>query len=136
MAAIKALVVDDDPGTREYLTLLLEQLDFSVRSARDGFIAVEIMNEFRPQLMLLDIGMPVLSGLDVLRLARPQIDRGCRVIMTTASGSRTDVEASVQLGACGYMLKPVTPAVLRRRVEHHLQLRSSPRPDAVVDWLV
>ncbi len=105
----RTLVVDDHPLTRAALVGLLEQHDFPVvAEARDGNEAVERARELQPDLVLLDLAMPNVGGLDALprlRAAAP----GCEVVVLTASGTEENLLAAIRAGAAGYLLKTEPP---------------------------
>ena len=103
------LVVDDHPLTRDALAALLGQHGFAVvGQASDGEEAVELAARLRPGLVLLDLSMPGLSGLDALprlRAAAP----ACEVVVLTASGTEENLLAAIRGGAAGYLLKSEPP---------------------------
>ena len=116
------LVVDDEPALVEVLETYLRDEGFAVLSAGDGRTAVEIALSRQPDLVLLDLNLPTLSGLDAFREIRAQMD--VPVIMLTARGSEVDRVVGLELGADDYVSKPYSPrevvarvkTVLRRRV--------------------
>jgi DNA-binding response OmpR family regulator len=116
------LVVEDEPALVEVLETYLRDEGFAVLSAGDGRTAVEIALSRQPDLVLLDLNLPVLSGLDAFREIRAQLD--VPVIMLTARGSEVDRVVGLELGADDYVSKPYSPrevvarvkTVLRRRV--------------------
>jgi DNA-binding response OmpR family regulator len=117
------LVVDDEPIVRDVLSRYLEREGFHVRTAGDGVEAIEAVLADRPDLVLLDLMLPRLDGLEVFR--RLQGSRPPAVIMLTARGEETDRIVGLELGADDYVTKPFSPrevvarvrAVLRRAVD-------------------
>ena len=105
----RTLVVDDHPLTRAALVGLLEQHDFSVvAEAGDGEEAIDRARELQPDIVLLDLSMPGLSGLEALprvRAAAPD----CEVVVLTASGTEENLLAAIRAGAAGYLLKTEPP---------------------------
>ena len=105
----RTLVVDDHPLTRAALVALLEQHHFPVvAEAGDGEEAIERARELQPDLILLDLSMPRLGGLDALprlRAAAP----ACEVVVLTASGTEENLLAAIRAGAAGYLLKTEPP---------------------------
>jgi DNA-binding response OmpR family regulator len=79
-----ALIVDDDPDTRERMALLLEHDGWSVRQARDGERALLLAREHVPEVIVLDLALPTLSGLDVLRILKSWTDQPTRVVVVSA----------------------------------------------------
>lgn len=105
----RILVVDDHPLTRDALAALLEQHGFRVvGQAADGEEAVERARELHPDLVLLDLSMPGVDGLEALprlRAAAP----GCEVVVLTASGTEQNLLGAIRGGAAGYLLKSEPP---------------------------
>jgi DNA-binding NarL/FixJ family response regulator len=106
---VRVLLVDDHPITRDALAALLGQHDFTVvGQAADGAEAVELARRLRPQLVLLDLSMPGLGGLEALpriRDASPE----CEVVVLTASGTEENLLSAIRGGAAGYLLKSEPP---------------------------
>jgi DNA-binding NarL/FixJ family response regulator len=107
--ATRVLIVDDHPLTRDALTALLGQHDFSVvGEAADGEQAVEAARSLQPDLILLDLSMPGIGGLGALPLLR-EAAPGCEVVMVTASVAEENLLAAIRAGAAGYVLKTEPP---------------------------
>jgi DNA-binding response OmpR family regulator len=135
------LVVDDEPKIVDVVREYLEHAGFSVRTAGDGPAALERARALAPDLIVLDLGLPGLDGLDVAR----QLRRTSRVpvIILTARGDEVDRIIGLELGADDYLVKPFSPrelvarvrAVLRRVDEHDTTAGDEPlvRGDLVVD---
>jgi DNA-binding response OmpR family regulator len=120
------LVVDDDPDVCDLVTYKLEQSGFEVRRASDGDAALREVAQRIPDLVLLDIMMPGISGLEVLeRLRSDQATAVIPVVMLTAKAQENDVERGFQLGADDYVVKPFSPRELVRRVTAVLSRRQS-----------
>jgi DNA-binding response OmpR family regulator len=120
------LVVDDDPDVCDLVTYKLEQSGFEVRRASDGDAALREVAQRVPDLVLLDIMMPGISGLEVLELWRSdQATAAIPVVMLTAKAQENDVERGFQLGADDYVVKPFSPRELVRRVTAVLSRRQS-----------
>ena len=117
----RILVVDDEPGIAANLQALLEASGYRVEVAANGVEAMEMARRLKPHLMLLDVKLPMLSGLDVCRaLKQDRSTRSIRIIMLTALGMLSDVERAVQCGADDYLHKPVEPAKVLEKVKQHL----------------
>ncbi|HEV8625357.1 MAG TPA: response regulator transcription factor [Acidimicrobiia bacterium] len=135
------LVVDDEPKIVDVVREYLEHAGFAVRTAGDGPSALERARALAPDLIVLDLGLPGLDGLDVAR----QLRRSSRVpvIILTARGDEVDRIIGLELGADDYLVKPFSPrelvarvrAVLRRVDEHDTTADDEPlvRGDLVVD---
>jgi DNA-binding NarL/FixJ family response regulator len=106
---VRVLLVDDHPITREALAALLGQHDFTVvGQAADGAEAIELARTLRPQLVLLDLSMPGLGGLDALPSIRDAAPE-CEVVVLTASGTEENLLSAIRGGAAGYLLKSEPP---------------------------
>ena len=111
------LVADDDPDIRDLVVFKLEQAGFEVRAVADGSAALTALEDLTPDLVVLDVMMPGLSGLDVLRQIRT-MDRlhGVKVLLLTARARDTDVDDGYSTGADEYVTKPFSPRELLHRV--------------------
>ena len=125
------LVIDDDPLIREFVDLVLSQSGHRVSAAPNGTIGLEALSHVRADLVLLDIQMPVMSGLEVLRLIRKHRRLRTPVMMITARGDIDTVKQALNEGANGYIVKPFTAADLSKRVNALLaQEQKAPTPPA------
>lgn len=115
------LVADDDPDIRDLVVFKLEQAGFEVRAVADGSAALTALEDLTPDLVVLDVMMPGLSGLDVLRQIRT-MDRlhGVKVLLLTARARDTDVDDGYNTGADDYVTKPFSPRELLHRVNSML----------------
>jgi DNA-binding response OmpR family regulator len=100
-----ALVVDDDPDSRTILAKVAEKQGFRVVEGKDGVEAVRFARELRPDLILMDIGMPRKSGLDALREIR-EADPHVPVVIVSAAEHPESGEMALDLGAVNFVLKP------------------------------
>jgi DNA-binding response OmpR family regulator len=120
------LVVDDDPDVCDLVTYKLEQSGFDVRRASDGDQALREVAKKVPDLVLLDVMMPGVTGLEVLeRWRADETTSAMPVIMLTAKAQENDVERGFELGADDYVIKPFSPRELVRRVTAVLSRRQS-----------
>ena len=108
------LVVDDEPKTVKLAQDYLEQGGFRVLSTDSGGTALEIARRERPNLVVLDLGLPEMDGLDVCRAIR--LDSEVPIIMLTARAEETDRLVGLELGADDYITKPFSPKELVARV--------------------
>ena len=115
MAIVKTvLVVDDEPQIVQLVRDYLEHGGFAVLTAGDGPTALRIARTQRPDLVVLDLGLPGLDGLDVTRSLRR--DGAVPIIMLTARGDESDKLVGLELGADDYLTKPFSPKELVARV--------------------
>ena len=118
----KILVVDDEPINLQVLRQIL-QGDYRLLFARDGEKALQLAADERPHLILIDVMMPGLNGLETCRrLKSGTTTRAIPVIFVTALSEASDESAGFDAGAVDYITKPVSPAVVRARVRTHLSL--------------
>ena len=104
---IKAVVVDDEPITRLDLVQMLEELDITVvGSVADGFDAVELCQRTRPDVVLMDINMPLFDGLGASEQIILNKFAGC-VIIVSGYSDRANIKRAAQAGAAGWIVKPV-----------------------------
>jgi DNA-binding response OmpR family regulator len=121
------LLVDDEPKIIQLARDYLEHAGFSVLTARDGQAALAAARSARPDLVVLDLGLPKLDGLDVTRSLRK--DSPVPIIMLTARGEETDKLVGLELGADDYIVKPFSPKELVARVRAVLR-RAETLPSA------
>ena len=110
----RILVVDDEPKIVQLVRDYLERAGFAVSTARDGHEALMRAHQERPDLIVLDLGLPQLDGLEVTRRLRR--DSGVPIIMLTARDDETDKVVGLELGADDYVTKPFSPRELEARV--------------------
>ena len=120
----RILVVDDNPQNLELLVAYLDALEAEVSTAADGVEALEKIQDDRPDLILLDIMMPRMSGFEVCRkLKSDPRTREIPVIMVTALNELGDIERGVESGTDDFITKPVNRLELLTRVKSLLRLR-------------
>jgi two-component system, OmpR family, response regulator ResD len=110
------LVVDDEPTIGEVVCRYLQRAGYETRVALDGFEAVEIVVEQRPDLVVLDLMLPGIDGLEAMRRIRANGGR-TPLILLTARGEESDRVIGLRLGADDYIVKPFSPAELVARVD-------------------
>jgi two-component system, OmpR family, alkaline phosphatase synthesis response regulator PhoP len=125
----RILVVDDEPKIVQLVRDYLERAGFAVSTARDGNEALMRAHQERPDLIVLDLGLPQLDGLEVTRRLRR--DSGVPINMLTARHEETDKVVGLELGADDYVTKPFSPRELEARVRAVLR-RHTGDPDAEV----
>jgi len=115
--AKRVLIADDEPNIVTSLEFLMEQAGMEVQVARDGQEAIDMAESFRPDLILLDVMMPVLNGYEVCqRLKSDPKLRHVRVLILSAKGRDVEVAKGRELGADGYITKPFSTRELVSKV--------------------
>jgi two-component system, OmpR family, KDP operon response regulator KdpE len=110
------LVADDNAGIRQLIVRQLQPLDCDVLKARDGEEAVRLALAHEPDLLIVDIEMPGLSGFDVTREVRRRMPPHVRVLVISESGASDEESEALDAGADGYLSKPFGGAELREAV--------------------
>lgn len=122
------LIADDDPAIRDVLRIALSKADFGVVEAGDGLAALSAFHQSDPSLIVLDIGMPEMDGLEVCR----QIRRTSTVpiLFLTAQGDEIDRIVGLELGADDYVSKPFSPREVTARIRAILKRTAVPARSA------
>ena len=118
------LVVEDNQDVRELIVEILTEEGYVIHAANDGESALTIARKVKPKLILLDVMMVGMSGLEVLQEIRRDKDRSVRealVVMITAKSQPKDIEIALTYGATSYFIKPFHPAALIEKVHRLLQ---------------
>ena len=119
----RILIADDDPQTIIMLEFKLKSLGHEILSANDGGQALEMAASESPDLVLLDLNMPVLDGFQVLRrLKSDGVTKDIPVIMLSAHGQEKEVVTGLEIGAVDYVSKPFSFAELIARVNRSLAI--------------
>ena len=121
----KVLVVDDNEDVRDLVVHILNADGFHVFSASEGLSALSILKANDIDLVLLDVMMPGMSGLEVLTEIRTGSDKKIRevpVMMITAKSSTEDIDKALALGANSYVVKPFRGTTIREKVRTILEL--------------
>jgi two-component system phosphate regulon response regulator PhoB len=131
MAGEHVLVVDDEEDIVELLSYNLERHGFKVTTARSGEEALDIVRDAPPDLLLLDLLMPGMGGIDVCRVLRGRAATAdLPIVILTARGEESDVVRGLEAGADDYVTKPFSAPVLNARIEAVLRRRSRQIPSA------
>ena len=118
------LIVDDNPQNVELLQAFLESLPVKIITASDGVEALDKVEEHKPDLILLDIMMPRLSGFQVCRRIKENVKtRDIQVLMVTALNELGDIEQATECGTDDFVSKPVNKFELLTRVKSLLRVR-------------
>jgi DNA-binding response OmpR family regulator len=123
------LVTDDESNIRLMVRAALETEGYAVTEAADGRAAVDAVRRDRPDVMILDLNMPVLDGMAVLEQMKSVVGRRPRIVVLTAYGSIPTAVRATRLGAADFLEKPVLPDALRRCVRGVLD---EPDPEPAV----
>ena len=124
----RVLVVDDEPTIAEIVSRYLERAHYETRIAGDGHAALARASTWHPDLVVLDLMLPGLDGLEVMRLLRETGGPRVAIILLTAKGEEADRIDGLRLGADDYVVKPFSPAELVARVDAVLR-RNDPGGD-------
>jgi CheY-like chemotaxis protein len=116
------LVADDEEDILTLVSTIVERAGHEVVSVRDGAQALAAIRERRPDLVVLDISMPEVDGLEVLRRVRADGEtRELPVLLLSARAQEADVRRGFDTGASAYVKKPFSPSELARRVDELLE---------------
>lgn len=133
---MKVLIVEDDKASRLFLESLLESNGYSFKSAANGIEGLNVFDEYKPDLVLTDIQMPIMDGLELLEAIRDK-KSDTIVIIITAFGTENYAIQALHLGANNYLKKPVSgQELLRLLKKYQLILSSKYSPDALPGHLL
>src|SRR4030043_332067 len=113
------LVVEDDTSLRETIVYNLSRQEYTVQAVGDGLTALETARRLRPDLILLDLMLPKLDGIEVCRILRQEMN--IPIIMLTARDDEIDRVIGLEIGADDYITKPFSMRELMARVKAHLR---------------
>ena len=124
LSGMKVLMIDDTPSNLDILGHILKQVGLNVSVALNGTIALKIINEDKPDLVLLDIMMPDISGYDVCRKLKKNDDtKDIPVIFITAMAQTEDLIEGFEVGGADYVVKPFEEREVLARIGSQLSLR-------------
>jgi DNA-binding response OmpR family regulator len=122
MLGLSILIAEDEPDIREFLSIALQINGFNVITARNGEEAVALTSSHRPDLVLLDVRMPKVSGYQACEtLKRSSDTREIPIVFLSAFANKDEVQQGLALGAEAYLTKPIAPDILVQRVNEVLQ---------------
>ena len=119
----RIMVVDDNADIRNLISLILTSESYEVLTADSGAEVLNNYSTFEPDLLLLDIMMPHMSGFEVLESVRAIQDEKLKsipIVMITAKSMDADIDRALELGATSYIVKPFRAAALKEKVFAHL----------------
>jgi two-component system response regulator MtrA len=125
----KVLVVDDDAALSEMLALVLRNEGFHSRTVGRGDEAMPAFREYKPDVVLLDLMLPGMDGIDVCREIRSE--SGVPIVMLTAKSDTLDVVAGLEAGADDYIAKPFKPKELVARIRARVRRIEDPTPESL-----
>ncbi len=134
----KILVVEDERDILELISYNLRREGYQVACATSGEEGLRIFSEFRPGLVVLDLMLPGLDGLDVCKEIKQKAEQTCILILTARDGE-ADVITGLELGADEYVTKPFSPRVLKARIKALLRrskIKATPSNELVVEDMV
>jgi two-component system, OmpR family, alkaline phosphatase synthesis response regulator PhoP len=132
----RVLVAEDNPQGAELMEAFLSGADFEIRIATDGESTLRIVREWKPDLILLDVMMPKLSGFEVCkRIKNDPATRDIAIIMVTALDQPSDVERAVEVGTNDFLTKPIHKADLLLRVKSMLATRRGNDLPDTIDYI-
>jgi DNA-binding response OmpR family regulator len=121
----QVLIADDEPNIAAALEYLLQRSGYEVSIARNGEEALKLIEQNRPDLVLLDVMMPVRSGYEVCQVMRAREDwRHIKIVVLTAKGREADASKGMALGADLYITKPFSNRDLIAKINGLLDVRS------------
>ena len=133
--AIRILVADDEPNQLELLTYNLVQAEYEVLRAEDGRQAIEMIEEHRPDLAIIDWMMPQMSGIDVCRTLRARTEtKHLPIIILSARGEEGDRTLGLDIGADDYISKPFSPREMISRVRALLRRAHPALADDILEF--
>ena len=138
MAPPHVLVVEDEPEIADLIRLNVEKIGFQVDVLHAGEPAVEFVRSKQPDLVLLDLMLPDIDGLEVCRRIKWEpATRETPIIMVTARGEESDIVTGLEMGAVDYITKPFSPRVLAARIRNVLRRHGDGDPlessDNIID---
>lgn len=121
-SSLKVLLVDDDPDILELLEYNLAKEGYIIRTAENGLIAINVAEEFAPDLILMDIMMPVMDGIEAGRIIKQNksLKKSFLIFLTARNEEYSEV-AAFEMGADDYITKPVKPRALISRIKAIIQ---------------
>lgn len=121
MAGAPILVIDDNPTNMKLLFFVLTTQGYEVRTAADALEALEVLGTFEPRLVLLDLQLPGMDGLELARRLRSDARfAGLLIVAVTASAMKGDEERALEAGCDGYITKPIDTRTLPKLVASYL----------------
>jgi two-component system chemotaxis response regulator CheY len=119
---MKILIVDDDLTTRKLLGLFLKSKGYEVAYAENGIDGLEKLGQENPNMIISDLNMPYMDGIEFVKSVRSDPDRAeLPILMVTTEGDPEERERALSVGVNGYLVKPVTAEVVIQNIRHILK---------------
>ncbi len=134
---VKILLIEDEVHVQELVRITLEKEGFRVITALDGKQGLDVARREKPDLIILDLALPVIDGFDVCKILRDQTDTAAiPIIILSARDGETDIVIGLMLGADDYMTKPFSPRELYARIKARLRegQRKNELPNGPLRW--
>ena len=129
------LIVDDEQDIRNLLKFNLDNENYKTILVEDGETAISAARKSNPDLIILDLMLPGIQGLDVCRILKNSDDTSnIPILMLTAKGEEVDIVTGLELGADDYVVKPFSVKVLLARVNNILKRKPKPEKDSVLEF--
>jgi two-component system phosphate regulon response regulator PhoB len=126
MSQVKILIVEDEKDVLELIRYNLNNNGYGTETALTGWKALEKAIDYKPDLILLDLMLPEIDGLEVCdNLKNNTITAAIPVVMLTAKGTEADIVKGLQMGASDYITKPFSPRDLLARIKHVLNRQAT-----------
>lgn len=124
----RILVADDDPFIRRLVVFTLKKRGYEILEAGDGITALNLARQEKPDLAVLDVLMPEMTGLEVTQtLAQDPNTARIPILILSASAQQSEIEAGLASGATAYIIKPFEPRVLGERIAEILAQQRAPQ---------
>lgn len=127
----KILVIDDDEDIRELLIYNLEKENYEVRSADNGLRGLEVARQFQPDIILIDIMMPVMDGIQAGKVIKNEL-KNTHLIYLTARAEEYSEVAAFEAGADDYITKPIKPRALLSRIQAYFRKETEKNTDSQI----
>ncbi|MBX2953402.1 MAG: response regulator transcription factor [Leadbetterella sp.] len=127
----KILVIDDDEDIRELLIYNLEKENYEVRSAENGLRGLEVARQFQPDIILIDIMMPVMDGIQAGKVIKNEL-KNTHLIYLTARAEEYSEVAAFEAGADDYITKPIKPRALLSRIQAYFRKETGKNTDSQI----
>ena len=126
MSKFKILCVEDNADTQRMLSFLLTQAGYEVITADDGFQGIQKAKAWRPALILMDMMMPRMSGVEaVRRLRKLRVTKDIPILMLSAYKEQALIDEAIQAGADDYLIKTILPEDLTEMIDRYLEVGSA-----------